>query len=201
MRASVAKLLAASALCLATIVGRTAPPKDEEPPEVRYAAMLEAEYGPLGKTADAILSHEQTHEPGTLVGALVYRIRAKPLERLSLFEKRLLAVYGLKEDVDEGGFSAYFAAATGDSAAVALQGLREMGAVQLTRTMQKAMAVFPAGKPPVQQASRVKLIGSMQRRAQAAWSICDEEFYLREDGLAEVALKYAKKNRAQIVLP
>ena len=33
--------------------------KDEEPPEVRYAAMLEREYGPLGKTTDQILGREK----------------------------------------------------------------------------------------------------------------------------------------------
>lgn len=177
------------------------PKKDEEPPEVRYAAMVEAEYGPLGKTTDAILSHEKDREPATVVGALVYRLRAKPLERLSLVEKKLLAVYGLKEEVDNGGFSQYFSGPVGDGWAHALQGFREMGSAQLLKTMQKALAVFPASKPSADQTKRVKLIDTIRRRATGVWSACDEEFYLREDGLADVALAYVKKNRAQITIP
>jgi hypothetical protein len=177
------------------------PKKDEEPPEVRYAAMVEAEYGPLGKTTDAILSHEKDREAATVVGALVYRLRAKPLERLSLVEKKLLAVYGLKEEVDNGGFSQYFGGPVGDGSASALQGLKEMGSAQLLKTMQKALAVFPASKPPVDQVKRAKLIDTIKRRASGVWGACDEEFYLREDGLADLALAYVKKNRAQITIP
>jgi hypothetical protein len=191
-------------LSLAVVSGiaLAAPPKkDEEPPEVRYAAMVEAEYGPLGKTTDAILSHEKDREAATVVGALVYRLRAKPLERLSMVEKKLLAVYGLKEEVDNGGFAQYFSGPLGDGSSSALQGLKEMNSAPLTKTLQKALAVFPASKPPVDQTKRVKLIDSIKRRANGVWSVCDEEFYLREDGLADVALAYAKKNRAQIKIP
>ena len=197
------KLLPACLLTfsLCGIVLAAPPRKDEEPPEVRYAAMLEAEYGPLGKTTDAILSHEKDREAATVVGALVYRLRAKPLERLSLVEKKLLAVHGLKEEVDNGGFSQYFSGPVGDGSAHALQGLREMGSAQLLKTMQKALAVFPASKPPADQTKRVKLIDTIKRRANGVWSVCDEEFYLREDGLADLALAYVKKNRAQITVP
>jgi hypothetical protein len=191
-------------LSLAVISGiaLAAPPKkDEEPPEVRYAAMVEAEYGPLGKTTEAILSHEKDREAATVVGALVYRLRAKPLERLSLVEKKLLAVYGLKEEVDNGGFAQYFSGPLGQGSSSALQGLREMNSAPLTKTLQKALAVFPASKPPADQTKRVKLIDSIKRRANGVWSVCDEEFYLREEALADLALAYVKKNRAQITIP
>ena len=188
-------------MALAAGAVAAAPNKDEEPPEVRYAAMLEREYGPLGKTTQEILSREGTHEAATMVGALVYRLRAKPVGELSTVEKRLLAVYGLKEEVDNGGFTQYFTGAVGDGAAVALQGLKDMQATQLLKSMQKALAVFPAGKPPADQARRVKIIDGIKRRAQNVWGACDDEFYIREEGLAELALTYAKRNRAQIVLP
>ena len=178
-----------------------ATPKDEEPPEVRYAAMLEREYGPLGKSTAEILGREQTHEAVTIVGALLYRLRAKPAERLTLVERKLLAVYGLKEEVDNGGFNQYFSGALGDGSALALQGFRDMGAAQFVRLMQKALAVFPAGKPPADQAKRLKLIEQGKRRVQGVWGACDDEFYGREEGLADIALAYVKKNRAQIQLP
>lgn len=193
-------LAAAFAACLTCAVAWPAN-KDEEPPEVRYAAMLAREYGPLGTTTEQILGREATHEPTTIVGALVYRIRAKPAERLSLVEKKLLAVYALKEEVDNGGFDQYFNGPLGDGAAIALQALKDMQAAQLSKTMQKALAVFPASKPPVDQARRVKVIATVKRRAQGVWGACDEEFYQREEGIADLALTYAKKNRAHIVLP
>ena len=189
-------------LCLALLSCAAWPAnKDEEPPEVRYAAMLEREYGPLGTTTEQILGREATHEPVTIVGALVYRLRAKPLARLSAVEKKLLAVYGLKEEVDNGGFNQYFNGVVGDGATLALQSLREMQAAQLVKSVQKALSVFPAGKPPADQAKRVKLIEGMKRRAQNVWAVCDDEFYLREENLAGFAFAYAKKNRAQITLP
>lgn len=191
-------------MCAALLVCAAAwpaTPKDEEPPEVRYAAMLEREYGPLGKTTEQILGREATHEPVTIVGALVYRLRGKPLAQLSLTEKKLLAVYGMKEEVDNGGFTQYFSGAVGDGSSLALQGLRDMQAAQLVKTVQQAVAVFPAAKPPADQVKRVKLIDGMKRRAQGVWSVCDDEFYLREEDLAKFAFAFVKKNRAQITLP
>jgi hypothetical protein len=173
----------------------------EEPPEVRYAAMLAAEYGPLGTTTEQILGREPTHEAVTIVGALVYRLRAKPAERLSATERRLLAVYALKEEVDNGGFNQYFTGPVGDGAALALQGLKDLQAASLLKTLQKALAVFPASKPPVEQARRARFIDGIKRKAAAVWGACDDEFYVREEGLADLALAYAKKHRAQIVLP
>lgn len=184
----------------ATVVALAAN-KNEEPPEVRYAAMLEREYGPLGTSTDQILGREATHEAVTIVGALVYRLRAKPAERLTSIEKKLLAVYGLKEEVDNGGFTQYFNGPLADGAALALQGLREMQATKLVTTVQKALAVFPAAKPPADQAQRVKMIEGIKRRAATVWGACDDEFYLREEDLAGFAFAYARKHRAQIVLP
>lgn len=174
--------------------------KGEEPPEVRYAAMLEREYGPLGKTTAQILAHESTHEPVTLMAALVYRLRGKPLDRLTPVEKKLLAVYGLKEEVDNGGFNQYFNGPVGDSVATAVQGLKEMQALPVLKPVQRALAVFAGAKPPAEQAKRMKLIDAMKRRAQGVWSSCDDEFYLREEDLAALALAYVKKNQAQVVL-
>lgn len=197
-----ARLLAAGAAAwCACIAAWPATKADEEPPEVRYAAMLEAEYGPLGRTTEQILGREATHERTTIVSALVYRLRSKPLAQQSAVEKRLLAVYGLKEEVDNGGFAQYFSGPVGDGAALALQALKDMQAAPLLRTLQKALAVFPASRPPVDTARRIKVIEAIRRRASPAWAICDEEFYLREDGLADFAFAYAKKNRSQIVLP
>jgi hypothetical protein len=175
--------------------------KDEEPPEVRYAAMLAAEYGPLGTTTDQILAHESTHEPATIVGALIYRLRAKPPERLSSIERKLLAVADLREEVNNGGFEQYFSNAAGDRLALALQALKEMGAAPLIKAMQRALIVFPGSKPPATPEARVKVIAGARKRAETIWGGCEDSFYLGEEGFADHALRYAKRYRAQIKLP
>jgi hypothetical protein len=184
--------------CAALAPSRAA---DEEPPELRYAAMLEAEYGPLGKSTEQILGREKTHEAATVVGALLYRIRGKPPERLSLLEKKLIAVDDLRAEVDNGGFQQYFSNGAADRSALALQGLREMGATQMARVVQRAMSVFPGGKPPAALESRQKAMAAVRRRAEAVWGPCEDEFYLHEEGYSVLALAYAKKYRAQIALP
>jgi hypothetical protein len=175
--------------------------KDEEPPEVRFAAMLEAEYGPLGTTTDQILARESTHEPTTIVGALVYRLRAKPAARLSSIERKLLAVADLRDEVNNGGFHQYFSNAAGDRYALALQAFREMGATALTKVLQRALTVFPGAKPSTSFDVRQRAIAGAAKRAEAVWGACDDEFYLRDEGYAALALAYAKKYRAQIILP
>lgn len=196
-----ARGLIAIAALASSVTALAATPKDEEPPEVRYTAMLEREYGPLGRSTAEILGRERSHEAVTIVGALLYRLRDKPVERLTLVERKLLAVYGLKEEVDNGGFQQYFSGASGDNSALALQAFRDMGAAPFVRLMQKALAVFPAGKPPADPGRRVKLIEQGKRRVQNVWGACEDEFYVREEGLADLALAYAKKNRGQIQLP
>lgn len=176
-------------------------PENEEPPEVRYAAMLAAEYGPLGTTTDQILSHESTHEPATIVGAVIYRIRAKPQERLSSIERKLLAVADLREEVNNGGFEQYFSNAAGDRHALALQALTEMGATPLSKAMQRALIVFPGSKPPPTPDARVKLIAAARKRAEAIWGSCDDAFHLGDEGFGDQALRYVKRYRAQITLP
>lgn len=193
-------------ICVLFMAGAAAchagpPNKDEEPPEVRYAAMLEREYGPLGTTTEQILGREATHEPVTIVGALVYRLRAKPLERLTLVEKKLLAVYGLKEEVDNGGFNQYFRGAVGDGAMLAVQGLKEMQAARLLKAVQKALTAFPGAKAPADATKRAKLVEGMKTRATTLWAGCEGEFYLGEEDLASQAFAYVKRNRAQISLP
>jgi hypothetical protein len=69
------------------------------------------------------------------------------------------------------------------------------------KPLQRALSVFPAAKAPADQAKRLKLIETTKRRALGVWSACDDEFYLREEDLAPLALAYAKKNQAQISLP
>jgi len=186
----------ATLLLIAT--ASAAPPK-EDPPELRFAAMREAEYAPLGKTTSEILGHEQTHDAITLVGALVFRINAKAPERRSLTERKLAAVYAVQAEVNNGGFDQYFFNDSGDDSTLALQGLKEIGSAQGVKLMQRALNVFPGGKPPVDRVKRQALVERVRPRAQAIWGACDHGFYTLDD-IGALTLAYAKRNRAQINL-
>lgn len=179
--------------------GVPAEPPKEDPPEVRYAAMRAAEYEPLGKTTEEILAHEKTHDAITLVGALVFRINAKPFARRSLTERKLAAVYALQAEVNNGGFDQYFFNDSGDESTLALQGLEEMGSAQGARLLRRASNVFPLGKPPADRVKRQALVERLRPRAQATWGACDHGFYTLDD-LGERALAYAKRYRTQINL-
>jgi hypothetical protein len=174
--------------------------KKEDAPEVRFAAMREAEYLPLGRTTAEILGREKSHDAITIVGALAYRIGTKPPARRSVTERKLAAAYAAQAEVNNGGFEQYFSNDSGDEAALALQGLREIGSVQGARLMQRAMNVFPGGRPPADRAARQALVQRVRARAQSTWSACEHGFFMLED-FSTQALAYAKKNRAQIVLP
>ena len=84
---------------------------------------------------------------------------------------------------------------------LALQAFREMGATELAKQMQRAMSVFPQGKPPTDTARRVKVMEQVKKKSAATWGACEDAVYLQEENFAPLALAWARKNRAQIVLP
>jgi|GEM_PF-1410906 len=171
----------------------------------RMAVHAQQEYGPLGSTTDEILSHENDDMRRNVLGALFYRIGQKAESRgessLTETERRLCAAHGLDGEVNNGGFDQYFFNSTGDSAEVALAGLKDMGAVAVAALLERAMAVFPDSKPPADRERRHELMQEMESRSKPVWDQCDSEFYDCKEDIDALCLAYAKKKRAEIVLP
>ncbi|MEW6304801.1 MAG: DMP19 family protein [Verrucomicrobiota bacterium] len=171
----------------------------------RMAAYAEREYGPLGSTTDEILSHENDDKKGNVLGALFYRIGLKAESRgessLTETERRLCAAHGLDGEVNNGGFDQYFFNSTGDAAETALAGLKDMGATAAAALLERAMAVFPGGKPPVDRERRQEEMEKIESRSKPVWDQCDREFYDCKEDISELCLAYARKKRAEIVLP
>ena len=63
------------------------------------------------------------------------------------------------------------------------------------------MAVFPGGKPPADQSRRRKVMQQIAAQSKPVWSQCDSEFYKLKESISDLSLAYAKKKRAEIVLP
>ncbi len=169
------------------------------------ASYSEKTYGSLGNTAEEILSHESDDNKQHVLPALSYRIAQKVgergWERLTGTERHLLAVQSLEAEVFNGGFDQYFFNSTGDDAEVALAGLKEMQATEAAVLLERAMAVFPGGKPPTSRTARWKVMDEIESLSKPVWNKCDNEFYHRKEDLGQLSLAYAKKNRAQIILP
>jgi len=169
------------------------------------AAWAQREYGPLGSTTDEILSHESDDKKGNVLGALFYRIGQKAESRgqnsLTETERQLCAAHGLEGEVMNGGFDQYFFNSTGNEAEIALAGLKAMGATAAAALLERAMAVFPDGQPPSDRQRRLEAMTKMESRSKPVWDQCDREFYDCKEDIGALCLAYAKKKRAEIVLP
>ena len=169
------------------------------------AAYAERTYRPLGTTADEILAHENDDKKPHVLAALLWRMGQKS-ERLGWTnltdtERRLIAVYAMEGEISDGGFDEYFFNPTGGDADVALAGLNDMGASAAAELLQRAMAQFPGGKPPADYAKRQEVLGKIEATAKPLWSKYTSEYYhLKQDTYA-LCLAYAKKKRADIILP
>jgi hypothetical protein len=166
---------------------------------------FEKEYGGMGKTMDEILGHETATNSFTVLGALHWRIGLKAEARgersLTDTERRLLAAYWVEAEVNNGGFDQYFFNSAGDNAEVALAGLKDMGAAGAAALLERAMAVFPGGKPPADRFKRQGVMEQIASQSKAIWNKCDDEFYKLKESISDLSLAYAKKKRAEIVLP
>jgi hypothetical protein len=166
---------------------------------------LEKEYAPLGTTADEILSHDDPNAAYKVLGALQYRIDQKADVRgersLTDTERKLLAAWGVEGEVNNGGFDQYFSNPAGDNAEAALAGLREMGALKAAALLERAMAVFPDGKPPADRFRRQRVMDQIASRPQPVWEKCDSEFYDLTESISDLSLAYARQKRAEIILP
>jgi hypothetical protein len=171
----------------------------------KVGAYFEKEYGPLGKTTDEILSHDDTNTVYKVRGALNYRIGQKAEvrgeQKLTDPERKLLSAFWVEAEVNNGGFDQYFFNSAGDNADVALAGLKEMGAAGAAALLERAMAVFPDGKPPKDRSKRQEVMQQIAAQSKPVWGKCDSEFYKLRENIGNLSVAYAKKKRAEIVLP
>jgi hypothetical protein len=171
----------------------------------QMAAGASNKYSALGMTTDEIFSHENDAKKDDVLGALLWRLgqksEARGWDNLSDTERRLIAVDAMNGEVLDGGFKQYFSTSMGADAEVALAGLKEMGATGTVEIMERAMAPFPNNQPPADYEQRNVIMDKIEATAGPVWEKCDNACYdLKEDRDA-LELAYAKKKRADIVLP
>jgi hypothetical protein len=171
----------------------------------QMAAGARNRYSPLGTTTDEIFSHENDAKKDDVLGALLWRLGQKSEKRgwdnLNDTERRLIAVDAMNDEVLDGGFKEYFSDSLGGDVEVALAGLKEMGATGTAEIVERAMAQFPDNKPPADYDQRQAVMDKIEATAEPVWQKCDDAYYGFKEDLDALELAYAKKKRADIVLP
>ena len=171
----------------------------------QMAARASNKYSPLGTTTDEILSHENDAMKDNVLSALLWRLGQKSERRewknLSDSERRLIAVDAMNGEVLDGGFKQYFSTSLGADVEVALAGLKEMGATATAEIVERAMSPFPGNKPPADNEQRTAIMEKIEATTDPVWQKCDDAYYDFKEDLDALELAYAKKKRADIVLP
>ena len=160
-------------------------------------------YAVLGKTVDEILSHEDPELSDHIYDAICQRILDKDFESLTETEHQLRAVYLLSSLVGNGGFSMYFSNSDDDAWVTALAGLKEMGADDMAAVLERTLAVFPRGMPPKGPGECELELGQLETESLVILDECSQRFceLERDLGINKLAVAYARKRKADIILP
>lgn len=102
------------------------------------------------------------------------------------------AIWELEGQVNNGGFMQYFQSADGHTANAAPAALRAIGAAKCADIVARALAIVSAQSLPEDQASRERLIESLDEPTQSALHSLDEEFLLYPDHLTDLLFEYVR---------
>lgn len=104
------------------------------------------------------------------------------------------AIRALQSEVNNGGFTQYFASHDGDSANFAPSALREIGAHRCAAIVEKALRLAaPNGELPDSHAGRESLIASLPLDVIEQLDATDKEFFSYPDDLTELLFEYVSK--------
>ena len=103
------------------------------------------------------------------------------------------AIWELESQVNNGGFSQYFASA-GHTANFAPLALRRIGAAKCADIVARALALVSPHALPEDRESRKRLVDAFDSAAQAALQSLDEEFFAYPDDLTELLFDHVRSN-------
>jgi len=95
---------------------------------------------------------------------------------LSSGEKVFICVWSLKGEVDNGGFDQFFYNSSGDYADYTPTALRKIGAERVADIVDKAIALFPNGKPPQENHLRIQQLDELSDISRTQLSELDQNF-------------------------
>jgi hypothetical protein len=96
--------------------------------------------------------------------------------RLTEPERTFLCVWNLEAEVNNGGFSQFFANSAGDHASATPSALRTVGASEMAALVERAMEPFGPAGPPADRAERGRTMEALPASALQVWENLDREF-------------------------
>jgi hypothetical protein len=91
-------------------------------------------------------------------------------------ERTFLCVWNLEAEVNNGGFSQFFANSAGDYASSTPRALRSIGATEMATLVERAMEPFGPSGPPVNREARARAMEALPPSVPELWGNLDREF-------------------------
>jgi hypothetical protein len=107
-------------------------------------------------------------------------------ENLNEAEKTFLYVEILEAEINNGGFDQYFFNSSGDHANEALESLKKIGAL---KTAENPI--------PKDNEKRREILENIDPQTSEKWNELEDKFYLYEENIGGLALKYVRQNKTQ----
>ena len=105
------------------------------------------------------------------------------------------AIWALESEVNNGGFIQYFSSHVGETASVAPDALRAVGATRCADIVLRALqAVTPTATLPATQAERSAMMDTLSGDAIAQLEALDVEFYAYPDNLTDLLFDFIAKH-------
>jgi len=162
--------------------------------EARLDRTREVAYSPLD---DAFAQPDDTDVYIAIAERTYAREELRGFARLSHAEQVFCCVDGLRGEVSNGGFDQYFFNYASDRAQEVVEALEEIGAKRTARIVERALSVFPRGRPSKRIGTRREQHGRLSTKSMALLGASDNEFYEDKDDLERLILDYVKANRDQ----
>lgn len=110
-------------------------------------------------------------------------------------ERIVHCVDGLERDVNNGGFSQFFFNSPGDYSQETLAALQQIGAEHTARLVQRAMSVFPDGRPSPDRSQRQDQLDALGEEQAAVFDDVDGQFYEYRDDLTSLVRAYVRAHQ------
>ncbi len=114
---------------------------------------------------------------------------------LNKSELLVISVDLLQSDVNNGGFDQYFFNSFSELAYEAMDGLKEIGALNAAEIAEKAFSVFPDSNVPNDRNERQALLDNIGEKEEELLSKVDQDFYKCPDDIDALLIEYIKQHR------
>jgi hypothetical protein len=98
-------------------------------------------------------------------------------------------------EVNNGGISQYFFNPSGRYAHQTVDSLKQIGANNSARILQKAIDKFPGKTVPQDDEKRAEILEQMEERNDELWDKLEDRFYDYPDNLNQLNINYIKQHK------